>query len=210
VPYPEALELQRRRRDARLAGQVGDVLWLLEHDPVITVGRRPVADLQRSALSVPVVESERGGLATYHGPGQLVGYLIADIASRGGSVRGTIAAIEEGLIGWLAQRGLAASRSTGRPGVWVGGEKIAAIGMHFRRGVSMHGFALNLTVDLRGFEGFVPCGLADAGVTSVARVAGESLEPVEAWPSVGASVRAALAPRRWTRGAPAVSSAHRP
>lgn len=192
--YSPALAEQRARREARIAGAVGDVLWLLEHDPVVTTGRRAVEALGR--VTVPIVETERGGLATFHGPGQLVGYLIADVTTHGQGVKSTIAAVEEGLIRWLARRGIAAGRAAGRPGVWVGGDKVAAIGMHFRRGVSMHGFALNLTVDLRHFDEFVPCGLADAGVTSVARLAGDCPTPEQAWESVADDVIAALGARR--------------
>ncbi len=192
VPYLDALERQRRRREGVIEGTESEVLWLLEHDPVITTGRRSVEGLDPATLGVPVVPTERGGLATWHGPGQLVGYPIVDVASRGGTVRGTIAAVEEGVIRWLATRGVEASRVEGRPGVWVGPAKICAVGMHFRRGVSLHGFALNLTADLATFARFVPCGIADARVTSLAEVAGRSPEPREVWREVGDAVLRAL------------------
>lgn len=202
VPYAEALERQRAYREARIAGERSDVLWLLEHDPVITVGRRHVPDLRPEALVAPVVSTERGGLATYHGPGQLVGYLLADVVARGLSVRATVEALQDGLIAWLATVGVAAARVDGRPGVWVGGDKIAAVGLHFRRGVSMHGFALNLTTDLRGFSGFVPCGIADAGVTSLERVIRAAPEPASAWSEVGEWVAAAIVARSTRKSAP--------
>lgn len=192
VPYRDALERQRRRREGVIEGTASEVLWLLEHDPVITTGRRPVEGLDPGALGVPVVSTERGGLATWHGPGQLVGYPILDVASRGGSVRRTIAGVEEGVIRWLAGRGVEACRVEGRPGVWVDGAKICAVGMHFRRGVSLHGFALNLTSDLATFARFAPCGITDARVTSLAEVAGRSPEPIEVWREVGEAVLGAL------------------
>jgi lipoyl(octanoyl) transferase len=175
VPYAEALQRQRERREAIVAGQAREALWLLEHDPVITTGRRAVDGLDPARLGMEVVQTERGGLATYHGPGQLVGYLLLDVGSRGGSVRGTVCAVEAGLMAWLDERlPRPAARREGHPGVWVGKDKIAAIGLHFRRGVSMHGFALNLTVDLERFRGFVPCGVEDGGVTSLQRELGRS------------------------------------
>lgn len=193
VPYTVALERQRERREAVLRGEADEALWLLEHDPVVTTGRRAVLDLDRDRIGIPVVETERGGLATYHGPGQLVGYLLLDVGARGGGVRVTVRAVEEGLVTWLAARGASAGRREGYPGVWVGTDKIAAVGMHFRRGVSMHGFALNLTVDLAGFEGFSPCGIRDGGVTSLARIGGEDVAPETVAVEVGFSVLRALA-----------------
>ena len=135
--------------------------------------------------SVEVVRTERGGLATYHGPGQLVGYLILDVARRKTTVKGTVCAVESGIIAWLGSWGVDSGRRPGRPGVWVGDDKICAVGMHFRRGVSMHGFALNLTVDLSRFSTFVPCGITDGGVTSLAAVVGSSREPWQVADEVG-------------------------
>jgi lipoyl(octanoyl) transferase len=188
VSYLEALGRQRERREAVLRGEAPEAVWLLEHDAVVTTGRREVADLDPARIAAPIVATERGGLATYHGPGQLVGYLIVDVGRRGGGVRVTVRAVEEGLIAWLAGRGTTAGRREGYPGVWVGDAKIAAVGMHFRRGVSMHGFALNLTVDLAGFRGFTPCGITDGGVTSLEVVAGSSPDPELAAEDVGRTV----------------------
>jgi lipoyl(octanoyl) transferase len=185
VPYALALERQRQRREDILAGKAPEALWLLEHEPVITTGRRAVEGLDH--LDVPVIQTERGGLATYHGPGQLVGYLLLDIGARGGSVRGTVCAVEAGLMAWLQPR-VPAGRREGYPGVWVGKDKIAAIGLHFRRGVTMHGFALNLTVELQRFRGFVPCGIEDGGVTSLQRELESSPAPSEVALEVGDSV----------------------
>lgn len=169
-------------------------MWLLEHPPVITTGRRSVGgDVEPArvrAAGFELHETERGGLATCHEPGQLVGYLFFDASAVG--VHRTVAALEEGLIGWLRGEGIAAARREGYPGVWVGREKVAAIGLHFRRGVSMHGFALNLVNDLRGFALIVPCGLADAGVTTVARLTGRHLPPARVAAAVGDRILAAL------------------
>ncbi|MEQ1564851.1 MAG: lipoyl(octanoyl) transferase LipB [Myxococcota bacterium] len=197
LDYLDALDRQRRRRDAILAGTAAEVVWLLEHDPVITTGRR--GGLQSGVDTLPVVETERGGLATYHGPGQLVGYLLVDVGRRGSGVRRTVEAVERGIVTWLEGRGVAAGPRAGYPGVWVGRDKICAVGMHFRRGVSMHGFALNLTVDLAGFSGFVPCGVTDGGVTSLALVSGAEVPPQAAAGSVAAAVLEALS-RSWAGG----------
>ena len=149
---------------------------MLEHPGVVTLGRRGWGDTGEpvGGLGVDVVQTRRGGLATFHGPGQLVGYLIASLKPHGWTVRGTVAGIEDGVIAWLARRGIHASTREGLPGVWVGHRKICAIGMHVRRGVTMHGFALNLSTDLGGFTGFVPCGIRDGGVTSVSNELGRS------------------------------------
>lgn len=188
VDYLDALERQRARRAAIIAGEADEVLWLLEHDPVVTTGRRPVEDLDPARIPWPIVATERGGLATYHGPGQLVGYLLADVGRRGLGVRRTVSAIEGAVIAWLTERRIPAQRRPGAPGVWVGTDKICAVGLHFRRGVSMHGFALNLTVDRSAYAGFVPCGITDGGITSVEALLGASPTPEAASPSVAAAV----------------------
>jgi lipoyl(octanoyl) transferase len=191
VGYLDALGRQRARRDAILAGRADEVLWLLEHDPVVTTGRRAV-DLDPARIPWPIVATERGGLATFHGPGQLVGYLLADVGRRGLGVRRTVTALEGGVIAWLAGQRITAARRPDAPGVWVGRDKVCAVGLHFRRGVSMHGFALNLDVALASYAGFVPCGIADGGVTSVERLLGRSPSTIEAAPSVAAAVVRAL------------------
>lgn len=197
VPYGEALQRQRTYREGILDHRNPSVLWMLEHDPVVTVGRRgdqgtPDADFFRER-GIEFHRTERGGLATYHGPGQLVGYLLCDIEAHGLTVRRTVEGLEQGLIGWLAERGVEAGLREGAPGVWVGNDKIAALGLHFRKGVSMHGFALNLQVDLAPYDLFVPCGIADAGVTSLHRQPGvRAPAPREAAASVAATVLDAL------------------
>lgn len=173
VPYAQALEQQRARRAAVIAGTEAEVLWLLEHDSVITTGRRPVSDLpapaELQAAQTQVVHTERGGLATWHGPGQLVAYAILDVWSRGLGARGMVCAMEEGVMAYLSTLGITAGRRQGYPGAWIGTEKICAVGMHFSRGVSMHGIALNLAPDMTGFGLIQPCGITDGGVTSVAQ-----------------------------------------
>lgn len=182
LSYRWAWRLQHLRRQAVIAGHAPEAFWLLTHDPVITTGRRVVAGLP---ADLDVVRTERGGLATYHGPGQLIGYLILDVARRKTKVKGTICAVEGGIIRWLETRGVHATRRPGYPGIWVGRDKICALGMHFRRGVSMHGFALNLTVDLAGFDDIVPCGITDGGVTSLEALAGASPQPWQVADEVG-------------------------
>ena len=183
LDYRWAHRLQHLRRRAVLGGLAPEAFWLLEHDPVITTGRREVEVLPTGGIEV--VHTERGGLATWHGPGQLVGYLIVDVAGRGGSVKGTVAGIEQAMIEWLAGQGLQASRRDAYRGVWVGRSKVCAIGLHFRRGVCMHGFALNLTAELTGFGGIIPCGITDGEVSTVARLLGHSPTPQQAVQSVG-------------------------
>lgn len=145
-----------------------------------------VDEARIASAGFALVATERGGLATCHEPGQLVGYLIRDVSGIG--VRCAVHAIEEGLIDWLAGRGIEARRRLDAPGVWVGPDKVAALGLHVRRGVTMHGFAINLSNDLRGFSLITPCGILDGGVTSVERCSGTSVTPAEAWASVATSV----------------------
>ncbi len=182
--YGQALEQQRRRREAVIAGELPEILWLLEHDPVVTTGRRKVPDLPSpAALSergVDLHQTERGGLATYHGPGQLVAYAIIDCWGRGIGAKGAVHAMEQAVIDWLGTMNLIATRRPSFPGVWVGNDKICAVGMHFRKGVSMHGLAINLTNDLSGFELITPCGITDGGVTNVHTLSGIQLKPEEA------------------------------
>ncbi|MCO4747746.1 MAG: lipoyl(octanoyl) transferase LipB [Proteobacteria bacterium] len=192
VPYREALRLQRARREGVIAHSAPDTLWLLEHPPVITTGRR-TADLDLGRLGgLEVVHTERGGLATWHGPGQLVGYLIADVGRLGHGVKSTVEALEQGLVDWLGQHGVAAFAESGFPGVWTQTGKIASVGLHFRRGVSLHGFALNLCPDLADFERFTPCGIEGVRMTSLEAEIGVIVPPVEAWIGVGDSICASL------------------
>jgi len=196
VSYAEALKRQRARRQAVIREELPETLWLLEHNPVITTGRRPVHSLpSTTSLAEEGIElhrTERGGLATWHGPGQIVAYAIIDAWGRGLGARGTIGALEEGVIQWLHEQDISANRRPGFPGVWVDNDKICAIGMHFSRGVSMHGIALNLEPDMRGYSFITPCGIHDAGVTSVARLRGSAPTALSAAPGLAAHLVHAL------------------
>lgn len=175
MPYVEAWDLQRRLAAARAAGQLQqDLLLLLEHPPTFTMGSQtPAAHVrwssaQLAARGVQVHRVDRGGLATYHGPGQLVGYPIIHLGQRGLKVRDYIRRLEAGLIAWLARWDITAGRKPGLPGVWVGDAKVAALGVRVSRAVTTHGFALNIHTDLSYFEGIVACGAPQYPVTSVA------------------------------------------
>lgn len=170
VDYRAAWDRQRELAEARLAGGP-DTLLLLEHPPVYTAGRRTEAH-ERPAVGVPVVDTDRGGKITWHGPGQLVGYPIIRLAEPLDVVN-FVRRLEESLIGVCAGLGLRAGRVDGRSGVWLPADgsrperKVAAIGVRVARGVTLHGFALNCDCDLTAFGGIIPCGISDAGVTSL-------------------------------------------
>jgi len=209
VPYADAWARQRARREAVIAGAASPVLALLEHTPVITTGRRPAPGTpSREALAAEGVdyhETERGGLATWHGPGQLVGYAVVPLAPLRLTVKQFVCALEDGVIGWLSGRGVEAGRVKGRPGIWVGGErgdKICALGLNVSRGVTLHGFALNLDPPLAAFDRIVPCGIADAGITSLSRLTGLRISPKEAAPSVAEAVLRAVSVRALDASAP--------
>ena len=180
VAYGEALELQRALVADRQAGRVPDLLVLLEHPHVITLGvgarhRRDNVRAGAEALArrgVDVVEAPRGGDVTYHGPGQLVGYPIVDLNPDRRDVHRYVRDLEEVLIRTAAVFGVSAGRSPRLTGVWVGDEKLAAIGVRLSRWVTSHGFALNVTTDLDFFKLIRPCGISDRGVTSLAALTG--------------------------------------
>jgi lipoate-protein ligase B len=180
TPYAHAWALQKRLVSARQQDRVPDGLILLEHPPVITLGRSTRAE--HLLVPVPVLaargfevyEVERGGSVTYHGPGQLVGYPILHLGSYGEDVVGYVRALEDTLIRTLRRYGIDARRLAGYPGVWVGDEKIASVGVAIKRKVTMHGFALNVDPDLSHFAVINPCGL-DRPVTSMARVLGRAV-----------------------------------
>jgi lipoyl(octanoyl) transferase len=176
VPYGEALALQRAAHAARRAGTGPDVLFLLEHAPVVTLGPRTaegdlvVPEAALRARGVEVVRTDRGGGITFHGPGQVVAYPILDLRAWGLRPRDLLRMLEGIVVGVLAERGLEGTVVEGRTGVWVGGEKVCALGVRVAGGVSMHGLALNVATDLSAFEAIVPCGIRDAGVTSLHRL----------------------------------------
>jgi len=174
VPYREALAEQQARNAAIAAGEASELVWLLEHPPVYTAGTSAVASEVLDAR-FEVVETGRGGRHTYHGPGQRVGYVLLDLNRRGRDVRAFVHALEGWVIATLADFGVEAWAVPDRIGIWTldadGSEaKIGAIGVRVRKWVTMHGFAVNLDPDLRHFSGIVPCGIAEYGVTSLARL----------------------------------------
>lgn len=176
VPYTEALELQREVARRRIDGTIPeDVLLLVEHPPVITLGR---SSKQRHLMASPellrargveLFEVERGGDVTFHGPGQLVGYPVVNLKRHRQDLHWYLRQLEEVLIGALATHGLTGARSEGQTGVWVENRKIASIGVHARDWVTWHGFALNVATDLAYFDMIVPCGIQDVVMTSMAR-----------------------------------------
>lgn len=179
MPYQEAWEQQRQLGRLRSAGSIGDTLMLVEHPHTYTFGSRPkpeqllVPRATLAAQGVALVESDRGGDITYHGPGQIVGYPILKLSQYGGDVLRYLRMLEETMIKTLAGYSLVGERIAGLTGVWVGGEKICAIGVKLSAsGVTQHGFALNYSTDLRFFQQIIPCGIADRGVTSFERVLG--------------------------------------
>jgi lipoyl(octanoyl) transferase len=182
VPYGAGLELQARLVSDRQAGRIPDTLLLLEHDPVFTLGRVakrehllfPEAELR--ARGFQVYETGRGGDVTYHGPGQVIGYPILDLAPDRCDVHRYVRDIEEVLIRTCADYGVAASRVPGMTGAWAGQEKIAAIGVRIARWVTSHGFALNVSADLAPFGLIVPCGLRGRGVTSLERLLARTVD----------------------------------
>jgi lipoyl(octanoyl) transferase len=180
VPYEEALALQRRAEAARQAGEVPDVLLLLEHTPVYTKGRRTqpgelgMGEDWYRMQGIEICETDRGGAVTYHGPGQLVGYPIVSLRPYGDSVHEYVRRLERLMIESLSAYGIEAEVIDGLTGVWVGGgppegRKIGSIGVHVSRGVTTHGFAVNVNNDLQPFEWVVPCGIEGVRMTSVCR-----------------------------------------
>lgn len=177
VPYLAAWELQRELVTQRAAGQISDTLLLLEHPPTYTIGRSGGHDhllVDRAEIEArggSVIEVDRGGDITYHGPGQLVGYPILQIKNHGRDLHGYLRMLEQILIEVLATYELAGRRFPGYTGVWIGDEKIAAIGIRVNaRGVTSHGFALNVNTNLADFAAIVPCGINDYGVTSLTEI----------------------------------------
>jgi lipoyl(octanoyl) transferase len=188
VPYDVAWAEQRRVHAARVAGELPDTVLLLEHPPVYTAGKRTEPG-ERPTDGTPVIDVDRGGKITWHGPGQLVGYPIVRLPDPV-DVVAHVRRVEEALILACADLGVEATRVDGRSGVWVLGtdgqqdRKVAAIGIRVSAGVTMHGFALNCDCDLSWFDRIVPCGLTDATVTSLSRETGRDITVAEATPYV--------------------------
>jgi lipoyl(octanoyl) transferase len=181
LAYQPALDLQEKNAAARTSAEIPDQLLLLEHDPVYTIGRqRDRSSLGPAALPHPVVEINRGGQATFHGPGQLVGYFIFDLQKLTPDLHLFLRWIEEGLIALLAEYGLAAQRRESLTGVWIEDRKIASIGVGVRRWITMHGFGLNVGSDLSGYEAITPCGITGVTMTSLSREIGREISVEEA------------------------------
>jgi lipoyl(octanoyl) transferase len=186
VPYREALDLQAALVEERRAGRVPDLLLLLQHPSIITLGVRRgsrsnvvASDARLAGLGVEVIETGRGGDVTYHGPGQIVGYPILDLNPDRRDVHRYVRDLEEVMIRVCADYGVAAGRIDGLTGAWAGEMKIGAIGVRISRWITSHGFAFNVETNLDHFQLIVPCGIADRGVTSLARAAGRAVPVAE-------------------------------
>jgi lipoyl(octanoyl) transferase len=210
IPYLEGWELQRRLHDQRVADEIPDTCLLLEHQPVYTAGKRTEpADRPIGDPGAPVIDVDRGGKITWHGPGQLVGYPIIKLAEPI-DVISYVRALEEALIGVCAGFGVRAQRVEGRSGAWItgggpdalgltGDRKVGAIGARVSHGVTMHGFALNCDCDLSWFDKIVPCGIRDAGVTSLSAEAGRRVTVADTLEPAEQALASALGATRWQR-----------
>ena len=174
--YKAVWDLQKEMQQQRINGNIEDTLILVEHDPVYTLGKNANEDhlLQSRDESVDVFNIERGGDITFHGPGQLVGYPILDLSNYKKSVSWYMRTLEQVLIDTLIEFKITAQQNDGLTGVWVGDEKIAALGVRISRWVTMHGFSLNVNPDLSFYDGIIPCGIFDHGVTSMEQLLGET------------------------------------
>ena len=192
--YQEAWQLQRETLEAIVVGTARNTLILLEHPSVYTAGRMTKVD-ERPIDGTPVIDVDRGGKITWHGLGQIVGYPIVKLKNRN-DVVGFVREVETALIDVCLQFGIPAERYCERSGVWIrdskGDRKIAAIGMRVAKGVTMHGFALNVNPDMSAYSKIVPCGLADAGVTSMESELGRTIKVEEVLPLVESKILAAL------------------
>jgi len=192
VDYASAWEWQRRLHAARIAGDAPDTVLLLEHEPVYTAGKR-TEEWERPADGTPVVDVDRGGRITWHGPGQLTGYPIVALPDPV-DVVAYVRRLERALIEVCAAFGVTTGQVDGRSGVWTadGARKVAAIGIRVARGVTMHGFALNCDCDLAAFASIVPCGITDAGVTSLTAESGRRVTVDDVLPVVERELDRAL------------------
>ncbi len=181
VDYAEALDLQREKVAQRKAAMIPDTLLLLEHPHVYTLGRNAkrehllISSRRLAELGAQVFETDRGGDVTYHGPGQLVGYPILDLTQHRRDIAWYMRSLEQVFIRVAADFGIQAGRIPGATGVWVGDEKLVAMGVHVSRWVTSHGFAFSVNTDLRYFVWIVPCGLRDKGVTSLEKLLGRAV-----------------------------------
>ena len=185
IAYADGLTLQERLVDERKRGLISDTLLILEHTPVVTLGRNArtenllVSEERLLSQGVELFEAGRGGDVTYHGPGQVVGYPIVEIPEGRRDVHRYVRELEEVMIRVCADYGFAARRIAGKSGTFVGDTKIGAIGVRISRWVTSHGFAFNVNTNLSGFDLIVPCGLRDQGVTSLAKLLGAEVDQTE-------------------------------
>ena len=198
IAYPDGLALQNDLVEQRRAGLIGDTVLLLEHEPVYTIGRTRDRSSLRDPenLPYPVFETNRGGQATFHGPGQLVGYFIVDLNEYGRDLHVYLRQIESLLIDFASGLGIDAGRREGLTGVWVGNRKLASIGVGVRKWVSMHGFGLNVSSDLSGYEAITPCGIADVTMTSLSTESRREITVAEAARAIEPVIRSVFAAAR--------------
>lgn len=186
IGYTEAFDLQKKLVDARGRDEVQDTFILLQHNPVFTANRESTfknilaPDAVLAEHGIEVCRTDRGGDVTYHGPGQITGYIILDLKRHGRDLHAYIRKVEQLLIDTLSRYGIASGRDPKHPGVWVGREKIAAIGIAVKSGwITMHGFALNVQPDMKHYQMIIACGIADKGVTSMSAVLGRQVDIAE-------------------------------
>lgn len=190
ISYEDGQATMQARLAARIRGEIPDTLLLCEHDPVYTVGRsRGAAANVLDARGVPVVSVRRGGDVTFHGPGQVVGYPIFALPDHRHDLHGFLHGLEDALVDTIARYGIVGGRDARNTGVWVGGQKIAAIGIACRKWVTWHGFALNVDVDLGYFRRINPCGMDSTLVTRIA----DHVAPAPGWDAVAAEAAGAVA-----------------
>ena len=174
--YKEAWELQKKLQSQRISGEIDDQLLLVEHFPVYTLGKNAPIEhlLNNKSDDISIVQSDRGGNVTFHGPGQLVAYPILDLNNYKKSITWYMRELEKLIINTLKDYHIKAERKKGLTGVWVNDKKIAALGVRISRWVTMHGFSLNINPDLKYYQGIIPCGISQYGVTSMANILGDS------------------------------------
>lgn len=195
-PYLDTWQAMQRFTNER-DGDTLDEIWLLEHDPVYTQGQAGKAEHLLHRTQIPVVQSDRGGQITYHGPGQLIAYLLLDVRRQAYGVRHLVTCMEQAVIALLAEDGIQAAAKPDAPGVYVAGAKIASLGLRIRRGCSFHGLALNVNMDLRPFLDINPCGYAGLTMTQCADLGGpQSVSEVA--PRLLKALCQQLARPRWT------------
>ena len=175
--YNDAWKLQKRLQSQRISGQIDDQLLLVEHFPVYTLGKNTPREhlLTKESDNISIIQTDRGGDITFHGPGQLVGYPILDLNQYKRSITWYMRELEQLIIDVLKEYNINAERKKGLTGVWVKGKKIAALGVRISKWVTMHGFSLNINPDLKYYQGIIPCGIKDYGVTSMADLLGNDV-----------------------------------